>query len=252
MVPVTYDKHVCIRLWIPSRARRRVHVQIKEAVSSHKWDFLGRTLMIHLSRWSTGEQGTQRQNTEQSARTGLSLKGTNRSDVPHAAIQTQHHSGERNKQNEKAIEILKSHAHMHLFFWLWYGTVTSCCLKFNEIHLGIKMKRRKCKSQRKIENYTESLSNTRVPLTFGGSFMMSIWCAYKYTVRVCVWQAVMKQKHNLNALMFSLQSNTQRCAGRGEREMKDRKSIWEIWEQISDGCLCVCVRVCVCKCVCVC
>lgn len=79
-----------------------------------------------------------------------------------------------------------------------------------------------------------------------------IWGAYKYTVPVCVWQAVMKQKHNLNALMFSLQSNTQRCAGRGEREMKDRKSIWEIWEQISDGCLCVCVRVCVCTCVCVC
>lgn len=34
--------------------------------------FLGRTLMIHLSRWRTGEQGTQRRNTEQSARAGLS------------------------------------------------------------------------------------------------------------------------------------------------------------------------------------
>lgn len=115
--------------------------------------FLGRTLMIHLSRWSTGEQGTQRQNTEQGA-CRVSLKGTSRSGVPHAAIQTQRHSGVRNKQNENAIEIWKSHAHVHLFFWLWYGTVTSCCLKFNEMHLGIKMKWRKSKSQRKKGNYT--------------------------------------------------------------------------------------------------
>lgn len=97
-----HDKHVCIHPWILSSAHSHVHTRIKETVSSHKWDFPRPDLNDpSLSVEHEESRGRQRWNTEQSRGTG-SLKATNLSNVLHAAIQTQHHSGVKNKQNEKS------------------------------------------------------------------------------------------------------------------------------------------------------
>lgn len=64
--------------------------------------FLGQTLMIHLSQWSMRRAGDGSGGIQSRAQARGSLKATNLSNVLHAAIQTQHHSGVRNKQNEKS------------------------------------------------------------------------------------------------------------------------------------------------------
>lgn len=78
--------------------------------------FLGQTLMIHLSQWSMRTAGDGSGGIQSRAEARGSLKATNLSNVLHAAIQKQYHSGVRNKQNEtkKAIEILESYTHIPL------------------------------------------------------------------------------------------------------------------------------------------
>ncbi len=102
------DKHVRICPWMPSSVHSHVHAQIKETVSSHKW--------IHLSQWSMRTAGDGSGGIQSRAEARGSLKATNLSYVVHAAIQTQHHSGVRNKQNgkKKAISILESYTHIPL------------------------------------------------------------------------------------------------------------------------------------------
>ncbi len=63
--------------------------------------FLGQTLMIHLSQWSMRTAGDGSGGIQSRAEARGSLKATNLSYVVHAASQTQHHSGVRNKQNGK-------------------------------------------------------------------------------------------------------------------------------------------------------
>ncbi len=67
------DKHVRICLWMPSSVHSHVHAQIKETVSSHKWDFPRPDLNDpSLSVEHEDSRGRQRWNTEQSGGTGLS------------------------------------------------------------------------------------------------------------------------------------------------------------------------------------
>ncbi len=66
-------KHVHICPWMPSSVHSHVHAQIKETVSSHKWDFPRPDLNDpSLSVEHEDSRGRQRWNTEQSGGTGLS------------------------------------------------------------------------------------------------------------------------------------------------------------------------------------
>lgn len=104
--------------------------------------FLGQTLMIHLSRWSMrrAEDAAVEYRAEQ--RRGLSKGYKPEQCAACGYSNTASQWGEKQTKWKKAIEILESYAHTHLFLWLRYGAVTSCCLKFNEMHLRKRMKGR--------------------------------------------------------------------------------------------------------------
>lgn len=93
---------------------------------------------------------------------------------------------ETNKM-KKAIEIVESYAYTHLFLWLRYGAVTSCCLKFNELHLRKRMKGRQESERWERREWDTSHSKTLVYLAFGTSFMTLCVCIYLWCVCV-IWR----------------------------------------------------------------
>lgn len=148
--------------------------------------FLGQTLMIHLSQWSMRRAGDGSGGIQSRAEARGSLKATNLSNVLHAAIQTQQHSGVRNKQNEKSnwnFRIIHTYAPVPLtpiwcsdkllFETQWNAPQEKNERKMGEWEVG------------KTRMRQESLWNTHVSLAFGNSFMML--CVYM-SVAGSIWR----------------------------------------------------------------
>lgn len=181
------DKHVCICPWMPSYVHLHMHAQIKETVSSHKWDFprpdLNDPSLSVEHEESRGRSGGIQSRAEARG----SLKATNLSNVLHAAIQTQHHSGVRNKQNEKSnwnFRIIHTYAPVPL-------TPIWCS---DKLLFEIQWNAPQEKNERKMGEWEvgktrmrqESLWNTHVSLAFGNSFMML--CVYISVACGSIWR----------------------------------------------------------------